>query len=220
MRHFALILLLLPALARPASAALVAVDLFAAGDGLVTRDTDSGLDWLDLPLTTSLSYDQIQAGAGNWLAAGWRYATEAEVCHLWVTHGEAPSCNSNTPGILQPDAAQALMTLLGTTENVSAGGGFVTVRVNGLYDDATAPATSVGLGRIEVSTVFGSGIFGRATSVAPNAIASNAFLNTRGSFLVRATPPVIPALSPHAFAALAALLAFAARAQLRTRGVR
>ena len=221
MRHFAaLILLLAPGLAHPASAALVAVDLFAPGDALVTRDTDSGLDWLDLPLTTSLSYDQIQAGAGNWLANGWRYATEAEVCHLWVTHGEAPSCTPNSPGILQPDAAMAMMTLLGTTENVSGGGGFVTVRVNGLYDDATAPATDVGLGRIEVSTIFGSGIFGRTTSAAANTVASNAFINTRGSFLVRATPPAIPALAPGAGAALAVLLAFAGRAHLRTRGVR
>jgi hypothetical protein len=204
----------LPAL--PAAAVLVSVDLFSAGDGLITRDTDTGLDWLDVPLTTSLSYDQIQAGAGNWIPNGWRYATEAEVCHLWVTHGEAPSCNSNTPGILQVDAAMAMMTLLGTTENISGGGGFVTVRVNGLYDDATAPAPSVGLGRIEVSTIFGSGIFGRVSSTAANAIPSNAFLNTRGSFLVRASPPVIPGLPLAGAAALAAGLVLATRRTLRS----
>ncbi|HVP13991.1 MAG TPA: hypothetical protein VMS88_00525, partial [Terriglobales bacterium] len=78
MRH-AVVMRLAPwlaavALAGSAHADLVAADLFSAGDGLVTRDTDSGLDWLDLPgLTTNLSYDAIQGGAGGWIAGGWRY---------------------------------------------------------------------------------------------------------------------------------------------------
>jgi hypothetical protein len=199
-------------LALPAAAQLVTVDLFSAGDGLITRDTDSGLDWLDVPLTTSLSYDQIQAGAGNWIPTGWRYATEAEVCHLWVTHGSAPSCNSNTPGIPLPAATIALMTQLGTTESI-IGGGTSTQRVNGVYDDATAPATSVGFARIETSSLISSGIFSRVTSTAADGVASNSALATRGSFLVRTTPPApeIPALPLAGAAALAALLALAVR---------
>jgi hypothetical protein len=78
----------------------------------------------------------------------------------------------------------------------------------------------VGLGRIELATVIGGGLTVAGSSAAPNAVASNAGASTRSSFLVRTTPPVIPALPPAGVAVLAALLGVAARAvQLRTRGV-
>jgi hypothetical protein len=197
------------------------VDLFAPGDALVTRDTDTGLDWLDVPLTTNLSFDQVQGGAGGWIAAGWRYATEAEVCHLWTGHGGVPSCNTaNLPAPAPPlPPAADVITLLGETEHLFPGG-TVVVRTSGLYDDATAPATSVGAGRIETLFVIGGGLVTTTTSAAPNNVASNLASSVRGSFLVRATPPAISALPPVAVASLAALLAFAGRAQLRTRGVR
>ena len=58
--------LLLPS---PAPAQLASVDLDAPGDGLLSRDTDAGLDWLDLLETVGLAWDDIQAGAGGWIGA-------------------------------------------------------------------------------------------------------------------------------------------------------
>ena len=40
------------ALASPAVAVLESIDLATPGDGFITRDTSSGLEWLDLPLTS------------------------------------------------------------------------------------------------------------------------------------------------------------------------
>jgi hypothetical protein len=62
-----------------ASAALVDlinIDLKIAGDELITRDSNSGLDWLDLTETNGLSQNYIltQMGSGG-LFDGWRYAT-------------------------------------------------------------------------------------------------------------------------------------------------
>jgi hypothetical protein len=57
----------------------------AYGPGTITRDTASGLDWLDLPLTKNRSVDDItaQLGAGGEFE-GFRYATTAEITALWT----------------------------------------------------------------------------------------------------------------------------------------
>jgi hypothetical protein len=54
--------------------------------GTITRDTDTGLDWLDVSATANLSYNQVVASALV-QSEGWRYATEAEVC-VWFS----PTC--------------------------------------------------------------------------------------------------------------------------------
>jgi hypothetical protein len=61
-----------------ANAALISVDLIqGSGDGVITRDTVSGLDWLDLTTTVNQTYDQV--GTGSWYEAGFRYALQSEV---------------------------------------------------------------------------------------------------------------------------------------------
>jgi hypothetical protein len=66
-------------------------DLLATGDGLITHDSETGLDWLDLTETTSLSWDELYAGAGGWVSNGWRHATTAEVCELLQHAGFFPA---------------------------------------------------------------------------------------------------------------------------------
>lgn len=63
-----------------ASASLLELDLLTAGDGLVTRDTETGLDWLDLTATLNLSYNDIEADLGGWISLGFRHATGLEAC--------------------------------------------------------------------------------------------------------------------------------------------
>ncbi len=70
-------------------AALFSIDDAKFGTDSVTRDTDSGLEWLDLwPWTLGDTYNQVSAelGAGG-LYEGWRYASLAEVNALYTNAG-------------------------------------------------------------------------------------------------------------------------------------
>ncbi|MCW9004850.1 MAG: VPLPA-CTERM sorting domain-containing protein [Gammaproteobacteria bacterium] len=70
------------------NAAIISVDWQSAGDNLITQDTDSGLEWLDLTVTNGVSLSEIYAQldvGGTY--EGWRYATRAEVAGLWDSFG-------------------------------------------------------------------------------------------------------------------------------------
>lgn len=76
-----------------AEAAIQSVDWNAAvHDQWLTRDTASGLDWLDVSLTAGQSMSQVLGG--DWVARGFRYATSQEVTTLFehadVTGGALP----------------------------------------------------------------------------------------------------------------------------------
>ena len=68
----------------PASALLVESDLYAPGDALLTRDTRTGLEWLDLTQTRGLSVNGANSSA---LATeqGFRVANVYEVDALYET---------------------------------------------------------------------------------------------------------------------------------------
>ena len=75
-------------LSTSANAAVVSADWQSVGDNLVTRDTASGLDWLDLTITDGMSYDQVISKllpGGQF--DGFRLATSAEVITLWRNFG-------------------------------------------------------------------------------------------------------------------------------------
>ena len=63
-----------------AQATLLELDDSVFGPASITRDTDTGLDWLDVPLSSGRSYDDvsIQFGPGGDFA-GFRYAAKAEI---------------------------------------------------------------------------------------------------------------------------------------------
>lgn len=69
-------------------AAIISVDWRDTGDNLITRDTVSDLDWLDLTETNNMSYNTVvtQLGMGKQFD-GFRYATAAEVVTLWSRFG-------------------------------------------------------------------------------------------------------------------------------------
>ena len=95
------------AAAEPASAMLI--DL-----ANVTRDTASGLDWLDLPVTANLSFREVLADEGGLIGEGWRHANFREVCQLFATHaGASDACSGDSFSVLGD--APALMALLGPT---------------------------------------------------------------------------------------------------------
>ena len=70
------------------NAEIISVDWQAAGDNLITRDTVSGLNWLDLTETNNMSFHQVVTElsvSGQFY--GFRYATSAEVVTLWDNFG-------------------------------------------------------------------------------------------------------------------------------------
>jgi hypothetical protein len=63
---------------------LAVADFRTTGDCLLTRDTQTGLEWLDLNATVNRSYDDVAAGFGGYTTAGFRFATRSEVDQLFV----------------------------------------------------------------------------------------------------------------------------------------
>jgi len=102
-----------------ASAELVEEDLFNLGDGLITRDTQTGLRWLDVTETQGLSVDFILGDGDGWLTAGYRYATLAEVQTLAQNAGVVTfspvniRLEANVPGV------SLLIDLLGNVGTTS-----------------------------------------------------------------------------------------------------
>ena len=85
-------LLTLLTLAPSAEALLIEADLFAAGDGLITLDTRTGLEWLDLTATVGLTYATVVHGAGGWTDLGFRMANGIEVCDLITSNAVPMDC--------------------------------------------------------------------------------------------------------------------------------
>lgn len=83
-----------------ANATLISKDLSSVGDGLITLDSDTNLEWLDLSQTAGRSYNDIssQLGVGGEFA-GWSYVD-----------GFSPSMRSllTQSGFIWPSGAEVL----------------------------------------------------------------------------------------------------------------
>lgn len=109
------------AVVNPAAGELVEVDWQDAGDGLLTLDTETGLEWLDLTETTSMTVAAVTAkfGSGDDFD-GFRYATATEVGDFYTNAGlsgfaTAANTVSGNSNATQIAAAEALQVLWGTT---------------------------------------------------------------------------------------------------------
>ena len=112
-------ILVLAGLSLSLTANAVIIDL-----GNITRDTDTGLDWLDVTETRGLSYNQVTAqfGAGGDYE-GFRYATAAELDQLLLNFGYVPItttcpqgesvCDRDIPG--DSPLIENIITTLGDT---------------------------------------------------------------------------------------------------------
>lgn len=115
-------LLVVALLASPAQATLI--DL-----GDVTRDTSSGLDWLDLTASQGYSIAEVLAGEQcdsadpdecfplTFLSDGWAFATRAQVCALFADNAVAPDpCLGGVQLVSVPgNVSEGLAELLGIT---------------------------------------------------------------------------------------------------------
>jgi hypothetical protein len=96
----------------PAISALMSADLFEAGDRLLTLDSDTSLEWLDLTETQFLTVNDVLANRGGWRSLGFRHATMFEVQNLYQSVAITSDIGftaSNHPGTL------LLLDLMGCT---------------------------------------------------------------------------------------------------------
>ena len=69
-----------------ANAALLAKDFIVnSGDNWLTFDSQTGLEWLDVPLTASQNFDSVRTGV--WYQRGFRHATKQELSVLFANAG-------------------------------------------------------------------------------------------------------------------------------------
>ena len=117
-----------------ASATLIQADLNTTGDGLLTIDTATGLEWLDVVATLGLSFNQ--ANASNFATVqGFRHATALEVLTLF----EAAGLTNALPR--RADNYAGGLLLLGL---MGPGTDFGNVfEIEGFYDTGNAALTSI-----------------------------------------------------------------------------
>lgn len=163
-----LFLLISTGLSSNALAALSSRDLLVTGDSLLTFDSVTNLEWLDLPLTKNLAFGEVNGG--GWTTNyGFRYATTNDVTNLFAHAGLSP----HPTGIFgDTTEVQTLINLLGSTD------------ANGNYAmGLTGEQASFGY---HYNAYVFSGFLG-ATSVIPQDGAINDGMSSpdRGNFLIR-----------------------------------
>ena len=67
-----------------ANAELISTDWKTTGDNLVTLDTETGIEWLDLTQTIGMSINEVE-GLLNSTFEGWRLPTVSEVTQMMMT---------------------------------------------------------------------------------------------------------------------------------------
>jgi len=110
------------------NAATISTDWQSTGDNLITVDTVSGLEWLDVTETFAMTYNEVTAQLGaNGTYDGFRYATTDEVIALWENFNidMSPGGTRNeVPGI-DPNVA-TIASFLGDTFLLQYPSGFAT----------------------------------------------------------------------------------------------
>jgi hypothetical protein len=97
----------------PAFAQITDMNLYGPGDGLATWDIQTRLQWVDLPETLGLSYNDVLA-SDLVTVKGFRHATAAEVETLFLNAGFLTTDNVNDP--LNDPAADLLLDVMGCTQ--------------------------------------------------------------------------------------------------------
>jgi len=105
---------LLLILSAQANAILLSVDFISSGDGLLTRDTDTGLEWLDLTATSNASINDVLNGYGDFISSGFRYASIDELTTLYTNAEIVNLTGSFVPANWQ--GANQLISLMGMTD--------------------------------------------------------------------------------------------------------
>ena len=186
-----------------ASAALISQDDSTFGSGAFTKDTNTGLQWLDLSLTLneSMNYIKSNSGAGG-SYSGLRYATQDEVIQFFFNAGISPVIGTSYTKTGY-DAGRGLLDLMGLNHNCVMYGITGTGPVN-QYDVYIGAYIYVDADASDNSYITSSNIGAYTQSVPFTSTYQEPYL---GSFLVRDTP-VEPVPEPSTFLLLAPVLVF------------
>lgn len=136
------VLVVILSTAAAGDAALVSVNDGAFGANSFTRDTATGLAWLDISHSDGLTFQYVASQLGpSGAFAGLRHATAAELNQLILHAGVNPAL----PGLLNLTAVQNFETLVGgPTGTQSLGGGGISLGSRtvtfGMTSDAAGPS--------------------------------------------------------------------------------
>ncbi|MBV1879504.1 MAG: PEP-CTERM sorting domain-containing protein [Pseudomonadales bacterium] len=169
----------------------------------------SGLEWLELPGTEHLSRNDIEGGAGGFIAAGWRYASRSEAealfDSLWGGTVEGLSADNY-------DGARWFLDHFGVADVYgdgysSGGGSFWNLMFGNALECSPNPNLScagqvkiedLAFASVPANSTFGfnvggfSDALGLSTGLTPdnisNTLANDSITEARGSLLVRSVP--------------------------------
>jgi hypothetical protein len=183
-------------------------------NGDYTTDTNSGLNWLDLTLSLSRSYNDVEANlstGGDF--AGWRFATGLEVINLWASFGiTSPVALSSRTYKAKYEGGRLFLDLLGNTRPYTETGrnpytdGYV-LNSNGGDAETYVVGLVCHVGPCLSGNTTGRGhTFEREQGVAPHINSPD-----YGSFLVQSTVVPVPAAVWLFGSGLIGLIGFARR---------
>lgn len=168
------------------SAEVVSVDFLHPGDGLLTRDTDQRLDFLDATESTNRSFSDVSSefGLGGDFE-GFRYATIAEIGTLINNFGFSPGASvlpdADASGDLHSDQLSVFVNMVGVTFTNPGGQAVI-----GLTSDVGPNGT---LWRYDVTDQFPSDLDDNTRTWVSQSPSSAA--TTMGSWLVRDSTPLL-----------------------------
>ena len=115
-RLMPLLVVMMLGMVAPARATLISMNDPFYGVGSITRDTNTGFDWLDLTKSTNFSINDILGGAGSFLAQGFNLATLTQVEAMYTSGGWDGIDNTATAGTIGHLAfVQLMQSLFGVT---------------------------------------------------------------------------------------------------------
>lgn len=143
-------------------AALIEQDWQNPGDGLLTRDTQTGLEWLDLTQTAGFSINEILGGTGGWIGGGFTYATDSQVGQLFLNSDPGNATLSTNHVLHNFNGAALLLSLLGCTEKCGTRDerSFGISNVNSLTNTPTSGDFAFPVYTYQVDRVFTTGRLG------------------------------------------------------------
>jgi hypothetical protein len=167
-----------------AHAALISGDDLIHGVGSITIDTVNNLEWLDLTLSTSFSFNDAQAEFTGGLFDGFRHATRADIELLFAEAGV--SLTTSAPNYTP---VAALLTLVGIIQTFPT-----SIQSLGLYDD-----TLDGLNAVSIGYTLFVALQSPPFSIAdfrPDTYLPTVSNPSLGNWLVRAASPTTPVPAP------------------------
>lgn len=153
MKQILIIAALLGASVLSLATPLTSRDYAAPGDGLLTYDPVSGLEWLDVNTVTGQSFDQVQSGP--WYQAGFTHASTEQIFAFYADAGIADEewVTSSRAELIAIPGVQDALAYFDMTSSVDAslnGGAFQLAMSGTTYNAAPIPVNYLRYGNLRL----------------------------------------------------------------------